>query len=514
MPEWAKQAVPEGRLPILSSLGDALARGLPAYLPRQRWYGHKSQPLRRVELLDAAPLGGTGANGATYWLAITGLEFAGAAKAAYFLPVALTPAASGKAADEETICEIAPNGLRLRVAAALGDAAFQRACLQASRRGERLRGERGEFAFAASARHGERLAAVDRDDARARVSRAEQSNTSIIFADASGADRLLLKCFRRLMPGVNPELEITAFLSEQTSFTAIPLWAGSIEYRETGGDFFTLGVWQQYVANEGDGWAFLLAKLSKGGDAEPLLEEVEQLGQRTAQLHAALAGGTAPAFAPEPVTAEDLDGWASELRAWARRLAPELEAAAPQLGAELSATARRIARQLAGLPDQAGALAPLHGATKIRIHGDYHLGQVLRTPNADWVIFDFEGEPARPLAERRRKHCVLKDVAGMLRSLDYVAFAARAGGGARPERLEAWRQSARAALWRGYAGGLAAARLPVGVALLPAAPAARERALGFFELEKAIYELHYELHNRPDWLAIPLAGLTRLLAER
>ncbi|MGH9471346.1 MAG: maltokinase N-terminal cap-like domain-containing protein [Terriglobales bacterium] len=477
-----------------SALAAGLAAALPGFLPRQRWYGDKGQSIARVELADAALLAEDA--GSALLLAIASVRFTSTRRASYLLPLRL--GADG-AVELET---------------ALQDAAWQRACLDASRENRRFAGRRGEFVFSASARHGRWLAELT-SGFRGRLSRAEQSNSSVIFARAEGADLLLLKCFRRLAAGLNPDYEVTQFLGERTDFTSLPLLAGGIAYRPQGeGEPWTLALWQQYIANHGDGWSYMVEALADGHESEALLAELGGLGQRTAELHAALASGTEPSFAPEPIAAADLQQWVADLAQWIGHMAPELKRAADAMPAGGGATARQALARMASLPDMAAALAPLAGLAKIRIHGDYHLGQVLRTQAGDWAIFDFEGEPARPLAERRRKHSVLRDVAGMLRSLDYLAFAAgeaRAVAGQAP-LAAAWRGEARQAFWHGYREALGATAHSA--ALLPATGEEAERALGFFEIEKAVYEIAYELHHRPDWLPIPLAGLERLLIAK
>jgi maltose alpha-D-glucosyltransferase/alpha-amylase len=236
---------------------------------------------------------------------------------------------------------------------------------------------------------------------------------------------------------------------------------------------------------------------------DPLVEDVRRLGAITGGLHAALASDDRDAdFRPEPVGRDDVAGWAGEI---ARELA------APVLGAQLTGDAAHmtdaVARALTMLDRLAGATA------KIRVHGDYHLGQVLKTADG-FVIIDFEGEPARPLAERRRKQPALRDLAGMLRSLDYAAHAV-AFRRPEPERaaalvaLTAWEAPARDAFLAGYLGEVRRSPTP----LVPATAGALLSAVAPFELQKAAYELRYELDNRPDWVAIPLAGIRRILGR-
>ncbi|MDQ3849130.1 MAG: hypothetical protein M3296_00740 [Actinomycetota bacterium] len=323
--------------------------------------------------------------------------------------------------------------------------------------------------------------ATGRPVGRARPVRAEQSNSSIVFGE-----EYVLKVFRRLEPGDNPELEMLRFLSTR-GFENVAALAG---WYELSGELMsaTLGVLQDFVREARDGWELAL------DDPLGVLARAQELGEATGRMHSVLASdATDPAFAPEEPSSESLS--------------------------LLTATIdEQIERVFLDLPDEP-ALAPIAGRGEevrshlqllshvgvggriIRHHGDFHLGQTLLT-DARWVILDFEGEPARPLLERRRKRSPLRDVAGMLRSFAYAASASELlRGDAAPE---AWEEHARAAFLDGYLGA-------VEPTLLPAGQAAMEKLLSIFELEKAVYELRYELNNRPDWVGIPVTGIARLL---
>jgi predicted trehalose synthase len=322
---------------------------------------------------------------------------------------------------------------------------------------------------------------------------AEQSNTSIRIGDGT-----ILKVIRKLEEGIHPELEVGRFLTGKAGFTATPALLGWVELdSRKGRDPVTLSVLQAFVANEGDGWSWILERLSRvaapNGDGAKASEEavnwLRRLGQRTAEMHAAFGITTDdPAFRPEPAEP---------------RLKPETLDLAKALLARRDALMERLQAALADAPAFA----------KTRHHGDYHLGQVLVT-DGDAVIVDFEGEPLRPLAERRAKHAALRDVAGMLRSIAYaVAAAGRALAQALPptdveaacRRLREWEQTAAPVYLDAY---LDAAR---GAAGCPSERAETERVVNFFMLEKALYEVAYELANRPNWLAIPLRGVLTLL---
>jgi maltose alpha-D-glucosyltransferase / alpha-amylase len=381
-----------------------------------------------------------------------------------------------------------------------------------------------------------------------RVGSAEQSNTSILYGN-----QLILKLFRRLQPGQNPDVEIGRFLTETAHFSNIPPFFGEMTMTEPAGEKTTLAMLQGLVANQGDGWRWFLDQLAGFFAAVadlpqpqkspapgflrndvPIgeiqdhslgsLEAAALLGRRTAEMHLALATPTIdPAFAAEPFTSDDLAGEA-------RRIDAEITSTLETLKAKLS-TLKDVTADHAGLLlsrridlfARANAISDLPAAgQRTRIHGDYHLGQTLRTPGSgatsgDFVLLDFEGEPARSLAERRQKQSPLKDVAGMIRSLSYAAYTgldnylAENSAIARTGRAEhlagwaaAWQNTASAAFLRAYRETIA-----VHPALLPS-PQQAQVLLDAYILEKALYELLYELNNRPTWLRIPLSGILTL----
>jgi maltose alpha-D-glucosyltransferase/alpha-amylase len=378
--------------------------------------------------------------------------------------------------------------------------------------------------------------------------RGEQSNTSILLGD-----RFILKLYRRLEPGRNPDLEVGRFLTER-GFPHVPAVAGSLEYEPAAGEPGTVAILQAFQPNEGDAWTSTLAALagyldtvatagdapapvamSAGGllelaDTPPpravreaagtYLQRARLLGERTAALHLALASDhDDPAFAPEPADARYQRSVRQAVRFASRqgfellrrRLATLPEAARQDAEAAMALRARAEARLALLGAGSAGGL-------RIRVHGDYHLGQVLST-GRDFVIIDFEGEPGRPLSERRIKRSPLVDVAGMLRSFSYAAsgtLVQRAGGGTvRAEdvaRLEPWARA-----WTAWASAafLAGYRATAGdAAILPPDDERWAALLDAFLLQKAFYELEYELNNRPGWVGIPLQGIVGLLRGR
>lgn len=415
------------------------AAALAAWIAGQRWFASKRRRIVEVALEDQVSLG-------PGCLCIARVELDDGTVDRYALPL-LEGAAPRDALD---------------------DPAFTAALVELMARAARAPGGRGEVvaartrAFPAGgvAGPGRRLAG-------------EQSNTSVVFGDT-----LILKHFRRLAAGPHPDVEITRFLTERTDFPHTPHLYGSLEYRDAAGGW-ALAMAQALVRDARDGWRWLLDRLAAGDEALPALQG---LGRRTAELHRALGSDPVdPDFAPEVITAADVTAWTAVVQR-------QLETARAALGEALPP----------GVPERldTAGLAGLVGAMKQRHHGDFHLGQVLvGGGGAQVAIIDFEGEPLRPLAERRRKHTPLRDVAGLLRSLGYAAASARTPAG--------WEERARTAFLEGYRAGAGPAPF------LPGTAEALTRAVAVLEVEKAAYEVMYEADNRPDWLPIPLRGLVR-----
>jgi maltokinase len=323
----------------------------------------------------------------------------------------------------------------------------------------------------------------------ARAIGAEQSNSSVVFDD-----ELILKVYRRVEAGINPELELLRFLTER-GFPNVPALAGWFSYAGPLLDA-TLGILQAFVPSGTDGWAFALGSLET--NPTDFLARVRRLGEVTGMLHACLGSDPAdPTFCAETPSAETLGILMATIDEDIERIFLELpddvEALEPIRGRG------EEVRELLRMRSQGGTIGKL-----IRHHGDYHLGQVLWNGD-DWIVLDFEGEPARPIPERRRKRSPLRDVAGMLRSFAYATSAARLQRGVDPP--EDWELRAREEFLDGYYQEMDP------TALLPGGHDATNRILSIFELEKAVYELRYELNNRPDWVAIPVAGIERLLAS-
>jgi maltokinase len=425
----------------------------PDWLAAQRWYRGKSRALTSVELLDAAQIAGSPG-----WLLVLGATDATGAVARYQVPA--TP-------DGDSLREpLDAEGVWRQLAVLILE-------------GGELRGAHGHWTFTPSAAAGELLpGGVDALSALPeRRLGVQQSNSSVAIGD-----RLILKVYRLLEPGGNPEVEVNAFLTE-VGFREAPGLAGSGGYL-LAGEPHSAAMLQELVPASGDGWSWALGRLAAPEDGPAdAIRGVGQIGRLTARMHAALASRPeVPGFPFRSATPDELAAW----RAAAER----------QLGAALAAIAGDARPRLEAIaPSIATGFQAIEAAGVVRvsrIHGDYHLGQLLRTVDGFRVI-DFEGEPARGLAERRAPASPLRDLAGMLRSLDYAAHSA-------PKELrrhdrQAWLRDARAAFLDGY-GRIGATQAPL---------------LAAFELEKACYEVVYEANMRPDWVWLPLEALERLM---
>ncbi|MFQ5657220.1 MAG: alpha-amylase, partial [Candidatus Methylomirabilales bacterium] len=415
-------------LGLLEREGDFL---LPEYLRRQRWFGSKAKEIVAVSIQDLAVLQ---ERAPLLLLCLFRVGYADGGDEIYYLPLIVR---EGKVEDPERILTVidAADGPRW-IGEAFGDDDFCRGLLHRMLKSAGIPARAGNFTFGHTDVLTEHCAATP----SVRRVTVEQSNTSLIYDE-----RFILKNFRRLQNGVNPDFEVSHFLTTKTTFKHAPLLAGHITY--AGDDAFaaTIGLLQDFVPNRGDGWTYTLQHLQgfyefarqRSGEGVRRAEEVHRLteeysraylhdltslGQITGALHNALASDSSdPAFAPEPVTPQDVEEWIgmmrqflstvlAGIRARIQACGPSIrEAMIPILGDEAE-----LARKLMGL----SVLKELR-VVKTRYHGDYHLGQVLKT-DTDFVVLDFEGEPAWPLHERRQKHSPLKDVAGMLRSFNYA----------------------------------------------------------------------------------------------
>jgi maltose alpha-D-glucosyltransferase/alpha-amylase len=354
----------------------------------------------------------------------------------------------------------------------------------------------------------------------------EQSNTTVLV----GTD-YVVKLFRRLEPGLNPEIEVGHFLTETVAFPHAPPLLGTVELAENGARS-AVAVVHGFVQNQGDAWTVTSAYLDRFVEEQRLLtaeaaghsdeqtaylRRMDQVGRRVADFQLALASrDDIVAFAPEPIAAGDVHTWTEGVLQRAERALGDLA----RRRSDLAENDRQLVDALLSYRDSLAArlhqlLPESIDAMKIRHHGDFHLGQMLIVKD-DVSIIDFEGEPRRSIEDRRRKAPAARDVAGLIRSIDYSATAAleRALKSAPDEHgklaraLEDWREHSVAAFMAAYRSSLSDTRL------WPQSPEAADRLLDFFLLEKAFYEIEYELAHRPDWLRVPLAGTWRIFSAR
>jgi len=460
-----KSRIDEGDLGFLDGLV------LLGTMASQRWFGGKSRDVLDARVLDA---GTASTEPPILAVAVVEVRYGLQTHDLYHLPLGFRPSEEGwrDAVIAETSGWTAYD--------AIADPELARLYLELIRTNAEIDTGEATIVFRATGDLPEELASV-------RPMGAEQSNSSIVFGE-----QLALKLYRRIEPGLNPELEVLRFLTER-GFEHTASLEGWVSYQ--GRPFeATLAVLQQFVRARGDGWELTRASLVEH-DPEWLPRHVGRLGEVTALLHNALASDPTDAhFAAEEPSTEAL--------------------------ALLSASIDEEIEQVFSLLPRDGAVAPVAGRGEevrdclrglthighvgklIRTHGDFHLGQALWTDEEDWLILDFEGEPARSVPERRNRRSPLRDVAGMLRSFAYAASAAKIRRGI--DVPEGWEERCREHFLEGYLATIDAG-------LLPGTNEAIRRLLAVFELEKAVYELRYELHNRPDWVAIPVAGILRLL---
>ncbi len=440
------------------------------WIQRQRWYASKSRSITGIEIVESVTL----RDEPLLVLALVQTRFATGTHELYQMPLGLRPA--GEVAPGDSIAQTD----EWAVYDALAEPSEARELLRRVASTDEIETADGRFSFFRT----DGLT-TSPDQARVRLMGVEQSNSSIVFDD-----ELVLKVFRKLEPGVNPELEMLRFLTEHLFGNIAPLH-GWYEY-DGAALSTTLGVAQAFLPDARGGWELALEEI--GPDPDGFLERLGGLGAVTAEMHNVLGSDAGdPAFSPEEPSQEALSLLTATVDEDIERIfvrLPDDERLAPIAGRGQDVRERLAARAQIGI---AGRV--------IRTHGDYHLGQTLYTPRG-WVIIDFEGEPARPLYERRQKRSPLRDVASMLRSFAYVTSAVQMLRSVRvPEDFE---QRARATFLEHYIAG-------IDPTLLPAGDAAITNLLSIYELEKAIYELRYELDHRPDWISIPVAGISRLL---
>lgn len=495
-------------------------QALPAYLSKQRWFASKDNAINRAELQSHFVLQG---RGGTWLLATFRARLAGGRSEDYFVPLAAawdSPPAGTPAGSIDVIAGICKGTQSGTLRDALADARFIADLVRAVGDKVTLDGAGHNLRFS----HTHSWFRLQEGDERnIRRLGAEQSNSSILISK-----KMVLKAYRKLERGIHPELEMGRYLTDVAHYRNTPPLLGSIEQLDSEQQPTALAVLQGFVPNQGDGWAFTLAHLKSifdgilqgeptegnNGAYAPL---AERLGVRVAELHRAFAIESGDsAFQPEPITPADVNGWKRQIQSEAETTFALLANSESMLPPEQHARVRALLDQRERIMGFISGfeLAPGSALSKTRFHGDLHLGQVL-VAGDDFYIIDFEGEPARPFAQRRTKHSPLRDVAGMLRSFDYAAwsalFEAGAGDSEKINALEEcaldWERESVGAFMQGYQKTIP------GCSSCPASPETFERMLNLFTLEKALYEVRYELANRPSWLRIPVEGIIRLLAH-
>lgn len=461
---------------------------MPAYLDRQRWYADKLRPVRAIEIVDVVSVE-TGAS--SILLLVLRIEYETGDARRYFVPVTVqyTPPP-----ERFTIARAGSPGDARWIQDALGDASF-RDFLVAAGHGLLLPGGAGTFEFEPWLLDGQSF--VLDPATRSSTAALEQSNSSIEYGTQA-----IAKIYRRLEPGQNIEVDMNRYLATEAQFAAVPKLIGAVTYRGHDGDT-PLALVQQHVGDHRDCWSALTEQLH-GRDLQSL-DLVGALGTVTGEMHVALAGAPLGSkLAPEPIDSSDIQQWEQRFLTSAEEtdwMVGERLVALPNQSQQ-SAYAYLALRQ--DWQDRAGWYQLLAGCYKTRVHGDYHLGQVLLTRDGRLLVVDFEGEPQRPAYEREAKYSPLKDLAGMLRSLNYatgmVAGSLAAHDSEGRVWLSRWEADARERFLTAYRTAIAVAQVPIA----PAGATHFARAVSVLETDKAFYEVRYELSSRPDWAWIPL----------
>jgi trehalose synthase-fused probable maltokinase len=540
--------------------GQDLAARLLAFARERRWFRAKTQTVEGARLVDLVPLDADRLDATADVLAVLEIRYEQHAPEIYVVPLAWAAAGEVAAlAQKSPHAVIARNHSEDGLVDGLATGSAASALLDLVRAGGSRRGQRGELRAQKTEVFDEVVRVVG-GEVTPRVSAAEQTNSTVMFGEGA-----LLKVYRQLAEGPNPELEMGQFLSRACDPPCVPRVLGALTYTPEAGQGRSLGIVHELVQNRGDAWALAERELARFFDraegAPPAVEKAgggaawlaaarahdaraasragrfvdwaAKLGRRTGDLHLALAGkrrpvaNSSPDFDPEPLRAGARRALVDRARAMLNDTLSQLDSAAKgrgkgalspgarELGEHLVAAAgrRRLERLLEGFASE-----PLEAVTT-RTHGDLHLGQVLAIAGGggaaasdeaidDFMIIDFEGEPARPLEERRAKSSPLRDVMGMARSFDYASAAALrareqsiAGSADRAAWGKLWTREVTAAYLRAYFDTVGDAPF------IPRAEPELARLLTYYELEKVIYEVGYELNNRPAWVGIPLAGL-------
>ncbi|MGH8659224.1 MAG: putative maltokinase, partial [Gammaproteobacteria bacterium] len=547
-PPWHKDLPPPHELPVIvlfsgwrsffpeqveparRAMAEKLRRALereilPGFIAGQRWFAAKGEHIERVEVREHAHW----SKDRDHWLLTRiDIQLASLAQQSYFLPLAIAweSEEQGPALAPYVLAKVRQQARVGMLCDALADPAFCEALVAAMGQNVELPWGQGRLRFSCTAAFG--VLAGDTALREIRLPAMAGTNTTAILGE-----RLFLKIYRRLQSGTSMELEIGRFLTEISPFAHVAPLAGAVEYQDADGKSYTLGLLQGAVANQGDAWTYTLDYLERylegarlqapeTGAAQfeevhgPYLLMMRTLGRRTGELHQAFAKPSGDSgFDPEPIQRSHVRAWGARVRADLLATLKLLRRHRALVPESLHAECGSLFEARKGLVDHIATLArSVPNAVKTRYHGDYHLRKVLLAEN-HFIIVDFEGEPARPVQERRAKHSPLRDVAGMLRSFDYAAQAVlkrlaaddAEDAGLLGRLAEVWEGSAKDAFLAGYKAGIE------GCPSYPTVPEHADALIDLFTLEKVLYELRYELENRAEWIDIPLRGLLRLVRD-
>ncbi|MCU7491159.1 MAG: maltose alpha-D-glucosyltransferase [Ignavibacteria bacterium] len=512
---------------------------LPVYIKTCRWYGGKARQMQSISVKENIPIP---VNGTNAYLIIIQVNYAAGAPENYVLTVSYI-----REKEAEKMIKDNPQSIisRIKVGEERGfifDAIYsgevRSQFLQMIQKKRRIKGGGGVL-LAERSKKFNKLSGTTELPGHSRVLKAEQSNSSVLYGET-----FFLKFYRHVEEGINPDAEMIRFLSEVKNFENVPPYAGSLEYNSSGSEPHVLALLQKFTFNQGDAWTVTLDAVGRYFErvmsqkpkpqnfdmnlenifdvrfqdmpevlqnliGASFFEKASLLGKRTGQMHAALSASENPDFAPEPLTMHYQKSLYQTLQTNTRRGMEFLRGSLKSLPPDK----RKEAEKILSLEDRIleyckGILNKKISAKKIRIHGDYHLGQVLNTGD-DFMIIDFEGEPVRSPGERRLKYTAMRDVAGMVRSLHYavysVFFQRSKMHGEEASLLQPWIEP-----WYYYiTGAFLSAYLEAtkGYDIVPEKRDELNILLTLFLIDKSIYEVGYELNNRPDWVVIPMQGI-------
>ncbi len=525
---------------------------LPAYLARQRWFGGKAKGIATCSLVDWCKMG------ASFYSTFLRLQYESDEQEEYAVPMKIVQGQPALTLAEEIPDSVLAFVNNRKGDGILYDALMDRASydifLSAIGDGRQYKTAKGGTIKALPTKIYDALIGTGDGYTSVRKLPAEQSNTSIIIGDT-----FVLKLYRKLEKGINPDVEMSLYLTGKNTFSSVARVAGTLQYIDAAGQEATMGMLQEFIPNQGDGWAYTLAALGDyyqqaekrlaAGESAPAMElsvmdasreapptaftamtdeylqAIGIVGRRTAEFHLALAEEKKnPAFKPEKSTTAYTVQLAESVTRQIQDALFSLNGRMDELPPELRDKGHLVLEAAPALLDKVAKMSEMGTALGqlIRHHGDYHLGQILRTKDNDFILVDFEGEPLRPMAARRLKGSPLKDLAGMIRSFQYAAetaLAATVGAGDHDDHADLNEKRQRLLPWgRAWYQWVSSVfvgaywQTAAGAPFLPTAGAGF--ILNVFLLEKVFYELKYELNNRPDWLHIPLTGIVDIIESK